>query len=164
MIKGYKCFYKDLKNLYNIKFEIGKTYSTTGNIKYGIYGNGFHMCKNIEDTFKFFDIKNNKIEICEVIGLGKIVTYEDKYYDYYDMYSVEKIYIKRKLIREEIIEIGLNLPEIRLVRFIEGYKLTDNEINLFKNKFYNNKRILNYISYYQENKEDVFKLTFKKQS
>lgn len=161
MINGYKCFYKDLINSYNTKFEVGKTYKTIGNIKYGTAGNGFHICKNIEDTFRFFDTFNKEIDICEVKGYGKIVTYEDNYYGYYEMYAVEKLEIIKKLTKEEIIKIGLNLPEIRLLRFIQGYKLNQNEIELFKNKFYNNQIIIKYIAYYQENNKDIFKLTLK---
>ena len=52
---GYKCFNKDLINHYGQKFEIGKIYIASGIIKFGTRGNGFHMCKNIEDCFRFFD-------------------------------------------------------------------------------------------------------------
>lgn len=161
IIKGYKCFYKGLINLYDEKFETNKLYITSGNIKYGIDGNGFHMCKNIEDTLRFFD-KNKELEICKVIGFGNFDKHEDNYYDYYDMYSVEKLYISKILTREEIINIALNLPEIRLKRFIQGFLLNEEEINKLKNKFNNNNIILNYIAYYQNNNHSVFKLTLDK--
>lgn len=160
IIKGYKCFYKGLINLYNRKYEPHKLYISSNNIKYGIDGNGFHMCENIEDTLRFFD-NNKELEICEVIGFGNYEKHEDTYYDYFNMYSVEKLYISKILTRKEIINIALNLSEIRLKRFIAGYKLTNEELILFKNKFYNNKTILNYIEYYQENNKTVFNLTLQ---
>lgn len=158
VIKGYKCFYKDLSNLYNQKFETNKLYIAENKIKFGINGNGFHMCENIEDTLRFFD-KEKELEICEVIGFGNKEKQDDTYYDYYNMYSVEKLYISRIIPRKEIINIALNLPEIRLLRFLQGYKLNEQEINLFKEKYNNNKTISNYLSYYQENNIDIFKLT-----
>ena len=48
MIKGYKCFNKGLINRYGKKFEVGKIYHQDGDIKFGINGNGFHMCSNLE--------------------------------------------------------------------------------------------------------------------
>ena len=80
---------------------------------------------------------NEEICICEVIGLGNKKQYDDEYYGYYDMYSVEKIKIIRIVPRIEIINIGLNLNEVRISRLIQGLKLTKDEINLFKAKFKN---------------------------
>lgn len=157
IIKGYKCFYKGLSNIYNTKFELNKLYIAKGTIKYGVDGNGFHMCENLEDTLRFFD-KTKELEICEVIGFGEKVKYNDEYYDYYNMFSVEKLYISRIIPRKEIIDIGLNLHELRIIRFLQGYKLTKEEIEMFKEKFYYNNRILKYISYYQEENKDAFKL------
>ena len=89
MIKGYKCFNKNLINRYGIPFEVGKTYKVDGNISFGNNGNGFHMCVNLEDTLRYFDGFNTEIDICEVIGDGNFVLFEDNYYGYYDMYSFE---------------------------------------------------------------------------
>ena len=52
---GYKCFNENLTNRYNTKFEIGKIYHVNGNIKFGNNGNGFHICKNLEDTLRYFN-------------------------------------------------------------------------------------------------------------
>lgn len=156
MIKGHKCFNKNLVNRYGILFEIGKIYSVTGEIKFGNNGNGFHMCTNLEDTLRYFDGFNDEIDICEVIGFGKFIMFEDTYYDYHDMFSVEKIQITKKLSREEIIEKMLNSHEIRVIRFIQGYKLTLEEIELFKQKFNNSINVINAISYYQEGNLDVY--------
>ena len=156
MIKGYKCFNKNLINRYGIPFEVGKTYSASGDISFGNNGNGFHMCLNLEDTLRYFDGFNSEIDICEVIGDGNFVLFEDNYYGYYDMYSVEKIQIIKKLSREEIIDKMLNSIEFRVIRFIQGYKLSPFELQLFKDRFANNISILNAISYYQEGNLDIY--------
>ena len=72
------------------------------------------------------------------------------------MYAVEKIYILKELSRTEILECALSLNENRLCRFIQLFKLNCDEIRLFKDKFSNNLRILNYIAYYQEGDKMVF--------
>lgn len=155
---GYKCFNDDLTNRYGTKFEVGKTYHANGDIKFGNDGNGFHMCKNIEDTLRYFDAFNDNIRICLVYGFGEFNEYDDEYNGYYDMYSYEYLTILKELSREEIINYALNICEYRLKRFISLYKLNIDEIELFKSKFYNNDNILKCIKYYQENNEDVYKL------
>ena len=154
MIKGYKCFNKDLTNRYGTQFEIGKTYKITNPIKFG--KNGFHMCTNIEDTFRYFDAINEEVSVCEVLGFGNKQIHNDEYYGYYDMYSVEKIKIIRVIPRDEIINIELNLNEFRVTRFIQGFKLTKEEILLFKDKFNISSQLLNAIAYYQEKDIDVY--------
>lgn len=156
MIKGYKCFNKNLINRYGMPFEVGKTYSVDGDIQFGNNGNGFHMCVNLEDTLRYFDGFNTEIDICEVMGDGNFVLFEDNYYGYYDMYSVEKIHIIKKLSRNEIIEMLLNSYEFKVIRFIQGYKLLPEELELFKIKFANNISIIKAISYYQEGNLDVY--------
>ena len=156
MIKGYKCFNKNLINRYGMSFEVGMTYSVDGDVRFGNNGNGFHMCTNLEDTLRYFDGFNTEIDICEVIGSGNFVLFEDNYYGYYDMYSVEKIRIIKKLSREEIINIILNSYEFKVIRFIQGYKLLPEELELLKIKFANNISIMNAISYYQEGNLDIY--------
>lgn len=156
MILGYKCFNKDLTNRYGQRFEVGKTYHITGNITFGNTGNGFHICSNLEDTLRYFDTFNEEVCICEVKGTGTNIVYNDEYNGYYDMYAVESLTIIRILNREEIINIGLNLNQIRVFRFIQGYKLTKEEINLFKNKFINYSSVLKAIAYYQEGDTNIY--------
>ena len=139
---GYKCFNKDLINHYGQKFEIGKIYIASGIIKFGTRGNGFHMCKNIEDCFRFFD--TIKIE------------YSDEYNGYYDLYCVEKLEILNVLSREELINIGLSLNELRVERFVSTLSLFKEEISLFKEKYKKYIKVLDAISYYQENDKDVY--------
>lgn len=155
MILGYKCFNKDLTNRYGIKFEVGKTYNANGEIKFGTtdyrtHSHGLHMCKNIEDTFRFFDTFNEEVCICEVRGMGGKCTYNDEYNGYYDMYSVEILEIIRIINREELINMALNLNQLRVERFITNYRLSKDEIELFKEKFSYSPRVLKAIAYYQE--------------
>ena len=156
MVFGYKCFNKDLTNRYGFKFDVGKTYGVSGEIKFGINGNGFHMCKNIEDTFRYYDAMEGEVSVCEVIGLGEFVSLYDEYNGYYDMYSVEMIEIIRLLSREDIIEMALNFSEERVIRFIQLYRLTSSEIILFKEKFKKYSRVIDNIIYYQEGDMDIF--------
>ena len=68
-IKGYKSFKQGLITNGDIKFEVGVPMHSNGEIKAGpIGGNGFHMCLNFEDTFRFIE---NPI-LCEVTGYGTI--------------------------------------------------------------------------------------------
>ena len=94
-IVGYKCFNKDLINRYGKKFEVGKIYIASGILMFGNKGNGFHLCKNIEDTFKFFDTSNKDICVCKVTGSGNIIKYDDEDTEYFDMYCVEEIKIEK---------------------------------------------------------------------
>ena len=114
MIIGYKAFNSDLTNRYGIKFEIGKIYLSSGAIRFGNNGNGFHLCKNIEDTFRLFNPE--KMTICKVIGSGNFLEnnrQEDEYYGFSEMYAVEKLEVLKKLTRLEIIQEGLKLNELR---------------------------------------------------
>jgi len=153
---GYKCFNEDLTNRYGKKFSIGKIYIAKGTIKFGNNGNGFHLCKNIEDTFRYFDAMKDKISICEVKGSGEIVKFDDDYYGYHDMYAVEQLEIIKMLSHDEIVNIGLNLNSLRAERFVSGIKLNKKDIQKFKNKYKNEIRVLNAIAYYQEGNLKVY--------
>lgn len=156
MINGYKCFKKGLINSYGVSFQVGETYRSTGKIVFGVDGNGFHMCERLEDTLRFFDTFQEDVDICSVVGFGNYIKRSDKYNDYYDMYVVENIRIVRKLTREEIVLYGLNLPEMRLIRFLSLFKLDDIEKKLFLEKFNGDRLVNEYIDYYQNNKKDAF--------
>lgn len=156
MIAGYKCFNKGLKNRYGDSFEIGITYHATGEIKFGNNGNGFHMCLNLEDTLRYFDGMNDEIEICEVYGFGEMKEHSDDYNEYYNLYATEYMFINRILTREEIINEMLKVDIHRAKRFIMGFRLTKDEIELFKSKFKNEKMIYDAIEYYQKNDKKVY--------
>lgn len=153
-ILGYKAFNSDFTNNYGIKFEVGKIYLAKGKIKFGT--NGFHMCKNIEDTFRYFDALNNEIKICKVKGSGKIIESYDDYNEYYDIFAVSKLEILKLLSHKEVVDMGISLSDPRVERFISGYKLTKEEIEMFKEKFYYSDRILKTIEYYQNNNLNIF--------
>lgn len=162
VVIGYKCFYKNLTNIYGVKFEEGKIYTTEGNIKFGLEGNGFHMCKRLEDTLRYFNGIENEVSICMVKGSGQIIKGFDDYNEYYDMYSVENIEIIKKLSRSEIINTALNLNKERIKRFIKGFKLTDDEIAVAKEKFKGCDEVIAFIEYYQEKRLDAFEARTKR--
>ena len=156
-IKGYKAFNHDLTNRYGEKFNEGVTYYVNGPIKYGNNGNGFHFCKRLEDTLRYFD--PNDIAIAEVTGFGNI---HESFDEYYDLYVTDTIRIDKVLERKEIIERFLNQPEYRVKRFLENYILNSDEIQLFKYMYKDSKDVLNTISYYQEKDEKVFEKVLRK--
>ena len=156
-IIGYKCFNKDMTNNYGVKFEVGKTYTVNEPIIFGLKGNGFHIAERLEDTLRYFDADKEEISICLVKGKDKIVESSDEYYGYYNLYAVQTLEILKKLSREEIIKIAFSLYETRLIRFISTFKLSKEEIELFKEIYKNNFNIISYIEYYQENDMDAFK-------
>lgn len=146
-----------MKNNYGVKFEVGKTYTVNEPIIFGLKGNGFHIAERLEDTLRYFDADKEEISICLVKGKDKIVESSDEYYGYYNLYAVQTLEILKKLSREEIIKIALSLYETRLIRFISTFKLSKEEIELFKEIYKNNFNIISYIEYYQENDMDAFK-------
>lgn len=156
-MQAYKCFNKGLINSYGTKYEVGKLYYAEGQITFGVTGNGFHVCENLEDTLRFFDAFNEEIDICLVNCFGKYDKRDDEYNGYFSMYCFEYLRILKVLTREEIINYGLNLDENRVVRFISSFKLTKDEENLFREKFSNCWNVINHINYYQENDKDSFK-------
>lgn len=153
-IVGYKAFNKDLTNRYGKKFEVGKIYIMPGAIKFGTSGNGFHLCKNIEDTFRYFDSKN--MTVCKVIGSGNMDEGIDHYYGFYEMYAVEKLEIIKELSRLEIIEEGLKLNESRAKRFVSLISLTKEEIILFKDQYKSYISVMDAIAYHQEKDEKIY--------
>lgn len=67
---GYKCFHEDLTNRYGIHFKVGHIYFAQDLVQFGNFGNGFHLCKNMEDTLRYFDAMNQAVCICKVKGSG----------------------------------------------------------------------------------------------
>lgn len=153
--KGYKAFNNNLTNRYGIPFEEGKTYTITGELRYGNDGNGFHFCKRLEDTLRYFDPHN--IAIAEVTSLGDIIEREDTVYDYYNLYVTNILRIDKVLTREEIISMYLNNSyQFSVKRFVEQFPLTEKEIKQFKKNYYNVEEIIESINYYQEHDKEVY--------
>lgn len=160
-IVGYKAFNNDKTNRYKKAFELNKIYRVTGDIKFGVCGNGYHLCTNICDVFRYFK-KSLNINVALVVGSGKYDVFNDEYYGYYNMYATEYIKIIRFLSREEIINKVINSAENDIIKFIVTSKMSENEIKLFINLFKCNIQILKYILYYQLMQEDVFNIDNKK--
>ncbi len=149
-IIAYKAFDEGLVNRYGEKFEIGKIYNVQGKVKWGNNGNGFHMCKNPENCFRYFD--SESCELTLVRGFGEMIHYDDEYNAYYDMYVCQGMEILKVLTHEEIIALALNLYTYRIKNFLRTFKLTKEEIEIFKEVYKQEKDVLDFISYYQEDK------------
>lgn len=160
-INGYKAFNSDMTNRYGQLFQEGETYHIPQKPKFGNNGIGFHFCKRLEDTLRYFPAMEEKIQIAEVTGLGDIVTYEDEYYGYYDMYCTNMIRIDKILSREEILAMYLDHPSYWVKRFLQGFRLTEKEIEQFRLLYSDDYDVLNTISYYQEGKLDAYQKTYQ---
>ena len=145
-IRGYKAFNKDMTNRYGVEFKDGGVYEVLGDARFGNDGNGFHFCKRLEDTLRYFDGMGDEIQIAEVIGSGDICEYCDEYYGYYDMYSATRLEVVNVLSRRDIIKMFIDGQlSNRIIRFIQGYNLSEKEI--IKN-----------IDYYQDGIKDTFSM------
>lgn len=155
-VRGYKAFLEGGVNRYGKEFGEGECYHVDGDISFGNHGNGFHFCKRMEDTFRYVDAMNGRVEVAEVIGSGDMVEFNDEYYGYYDMYSASDLQIVKFLTRREIIEYFLRQHDISVRRFVSGFKLTEEEKELFRIQFSDEINILRAIAYYQDNDLDVY--------
>ncbi len=155
MIKGYKAFGAGLKNRYGVAFEVGKTYHANGEIEFGMGGNGFHFCTYLSDVFRYFN-KEEEIIVAEVYTEDTgfdLDSYDDDYNGYYDMYACKNLSIKRIISREEIIEIMLKASYYEIVKFIQTFKLTDEEARLFMEI---SQEIKKTVRYYHFREMDIF--------
>ena len=82
------------------------------------------------------------------------------------MYSAERLYILKFLSREEIYQYILNIAEHsslftdRVIRFVEGYKINEEERNGLIGAISDDnqrKRLVKAIKYYQDGNHDVYK-------
>jgi len=161
-VVGYKCFNKAHTNRYGMEFVEGRTYtSSSSDVSFGNNNkSGYHMCKNMEDTFRYFPADSEDISVAKVTGSGNIVIRDDEYNGFFDMYSVEKIHINKFLTREEVINYFLNKDVSRVCRFIQLFKLTEEEIGLFMNVFSSSTTVINYIMYYQLGDKEIFNKSY----
>lgn len=156
-IQGYKAFNKGLKNRYGKQFKEQIVYLDEHQPKFGNDGYGYHFCKRLEDTLRYFPGMEEEIDIAQVTSIGTLAEYEDDYYGYYDMFATNIIQIDHVMTRKEIITLFLRLTDQRrIIRFIQGYKLTKEEIDLFRIRFLNDREIQNALSYYQEGIKDIY--------
>ena len=164
MIEGYKGFNKGLVNAYGMKFEEHKSYKVDTlekKLKYGIYGYGFHFAERSEDCLRYYNGLEEEIDIAKVVALGDVLESFDDYYGYYDLYVTDHIYIDHIMTREEIINYIIGVNNFRLVRFIQGYKLTTLEITKILKKYSNVNCINDAIKYYQYNDDTVYVKKYK---
>ena len=155
-IEGYKAFNKEMKNRYGTSFKENTSYHIDGDIKFGVNGNGLHFCKRLEDTLRYVDGMNEEIVIAKVIGSGEIKEYYDDYNGYYDLYAASDLYIESIVPRNTIVNLFLNTDILRTKRFLEGYKLTKEELTFYKARFYKDDMVIKTIEYYQEGDKDAF--------
>ena len=154
MIKGFKCFYSGLTNAFGQKLQLDKKYVYDGKVEFK--SSGYHLCTNLEDTLRYFDGVNKSIDICEVIGFPEYIKLEDEYYGYYDMYACQCILLTKILTRNEIIKKADRMHALAFKRFAAGYKLTEEELAYFKNKYKKETDVLYHLIYYYEDK-DIYK-------
>ena len=162
-IHGYKAFNKNKTNRYEIEYIEGEVYHVDGPLRFGNDGHGFHFCKRLEDTLRYFDAMNDEIAIAEVTSLTEVEENYDDYNGYYDMYAARDLRIDRFLERKEIIDMFLEMPvsffdSSRLERFLSQFKLTNDELVLFKKKCQGISKLEKTIAWYQENDKDAFNL------
>ncbi len=156
-IKGFKAFYRDMTNNYGMKYEEGKTYYAANEAKFGLKGNGFHFCKNIEDTFRFIDDAEPKI--ARVTATGDIEEGFDDYNGYYDMYAATTITINHILTREEVVDELCKRPVHGTIRTIEcGYHFTKEELEIIRKHFRQNVSLEKYIDYYINGNKEAFNI------
>ena len=138
IIVGYKCFYSNLRTKINQKLVLNQILTSETEPKF--HYSGFHFCKRLEDTLRFFELNSDSsnIEIGLVIGVAPINTYDDEYNGYYDMYSSKHLLINNILSREDIIEYAKKLKGYRLQRFLEQYNLNLEELIYFYNLILDN--------------------------
>ena len=186
-IKGYKAFHKDMTDHRGKHYVEGEVYSMKDPSKLE-REEGFHFSKRLEDSLRGYHGIEEDIVVAEVTSLGLVRRDQDDEYGYYDMYYTNSIRIDRVLTREEILAIFLKMePNERVERFLKSYKLTEPEIEIFREKMVDNrevpiitykrdgsiekkdqlpigiKRIDQAISYYQENKKEAYKQDTPKQ-
>ena len=150
-IIGYKAYNKGLTNQFGEKFEIGKEYVSNSKIKWK--KQGYHFAERLEDVLRYYN-GFDEIDICLVMGYGDIHKDYDSYYDYETIVS-SHLKIIRILSREEIITYAQTLSDQRLCRFVSGYKLTEDEIELLTTG--RSELVQKYVRYYQYGEEDVFR-------
>ena len=155
-MKGYKAFDNGKNNRYGMSFEEGETYTVEGPLEFGNNGNGFHFCERLEDTLRYVPAMEKEVEIAEVTSLGEVVESWDEYYGYFDLFAARTLRIDKFLTREEIMEMFLNSTTNSVIRFVSGYRLNPEEIEMFKLKYCDDNRILKAISYYQEGNKKAY--------
>lgn len=138
-IIAYKAFFKGLVNgMDGVEYEIGIPYTTKDNLQYK--KGGFHMCQQFEDCFKYLKPTEAEVELALVKGFGHYYSFDAGGNMAYDdtlgyIYICEKMEILKVFTRREIINLALDLDPIRMNEFIWNYPLTEEEIEIIKEKY-----------------------------
>lgn len=153
-IKGFKAFDRNIENL-----NEGILVSS---IKYNedLINSKFSFAKNMEDSLKFQVNAVNKENpiIAQVTGIGDTKRIDSEYYEFFNLYNSKDILIDKIFTEKEIIEQALNLSQDRMERFVSMYHLTDEQMQLFKNRHINVDLAM---LYFQKNILDVYKLYYE---
>lgn len=156
-MKGYMCFFEDMTDLQHDKYEIGKTYTEKDK------GKRYTIYDRLEDSLRNYHCDVNDVIICIVEGLEGGRKIEDTVYEFIERYEFDSIKILKRVPREFVIEYGLNLYEERLIRFLQGFKLTDEEKEKFRVKFGNHFREESTIDYYINENKNAYKEALEKE-
>lgn len=158
-MNGYKSFSKSSLTNQGVKLIEGKIY-TTQTLPIA-KANGYHYCQKLEDTLRYNNGLEEEIIICQVKAVGHIAEYYDEWYGY-EIYSTDKLYIEKILSREDIINYANKLDNQQFIRFIQGFKLTKEELEYFYQKYESRSIMTNYLKYYQEKDLEIFNREYKK--
>lgn len=157
-MQGFKAFSS------NSDYQEGKTYHLPNDIKLtkGPNGTGFYYTPHLEDTLRYVNGMTEEINIAQVTADVEIITFNDEYNGYYDICNTRKLTIDHIMSREEIMNTMLTKSEDALIRFISGYKLTDEEQQLIKKTHPKQAMINLAIKYYQQNESNAYKDAYQK--
>ena len=126
--KAFKAFKGDLQNQSGPPFAAGVVYSKSfDTLKFGEFGHGYHVAKNLVDTFRFFNPCLDNI-YCEVLCSGKFLLQKDYLYQSDDMYVVEKFEIIKILSREDILNYVYQSSVEEFERYLFLFPFTKNEL------------------------------------
>lgn len=166
-MRGYKLVDKGIVNQYKTQYKLNHEYVLNGKLKYS--KNGFHFSIYPEETLRFADRDDDNFAtnymIVEIEADGEIECGDDYLEniqaDTIGVYASTRMTILRVLQRKEVFNMILNSnnPQ-RVKKYIMYVKLTDEEIDLIKEK-YDNYYIGAYIDYYQYKNKLAFKRTLK---
>lgn len=154
---GYKTLSSDLKNKYGMKFEKNKVYTVSGELKFGVNGNGYHFCTNFEDSLKYNEAFTRNFKLAKVKASGDILESFDRYNGIYGIYVARNIEILDILTEEELFLLSLELKGEKIERFLKLYPYTEEEKERFINEYKNiDLSVIRTFDYYQRNIKDAY--------